>query len=98
MGIINEAIKSVPILGQAKSFYDVVKNVTNATDIKGVVLGGLQIIKEECIPPPFKLSVECTLLFAEIGDTILLATNPVTGVFSMSLAIGSATRMILRRL
>jgi hypothetical protein len=43
------------------------------------MLGALKIIKKECVPPPYKLSVECALLFAEIGGIILLATNPVTG-------------------
>jgi hypothetical protein len=65
MGIINQLLKSIPIVGQAKRFYDVAKNITNATDVEGVIFGGLQILKEECIPAPFKLSLESTMLFLE---------------------------------
>lgn len=58
----------------------------------------MKIIKEECIPPSFKVSIECALLIAECAGALALSNNPVTGAFSTSLAIGSATRVLMRRL
>jgi len=55
MGIVKSLFRSVPVVGQASGFYELAKNLTNATDVEGAVLGSLQIIKEEYVPPPFKL-------------------------------------------
>jgi hypothetical protein len=37
---------SVPVVGQAKGFIDVAKNVTNATDVEGPVVSGIRIISD----------------------------------------------------
>lgn len=58
----------------------------------------MKIIKEECIPPPFKMIIECDLIIVECAGALALSTNPVTGAFSTSLAIESATRVLMRRL
>jgi hypothetical protein len=61
------------------------------------MVGSLQIIKEDCIPPLFKLTFECTMLQAELSGVIFYTINPVAGAFSMSLAIGSAVRIVMPR-
>ncbi len=58
----------------------------------------MELVLKDCLPPPFKLSIECVLLVVEIGGTLALATNPVTGTYSLSLAIGSAARVLMKRL
>jgi hypothetical protein len=45
MSIIRNALKSTPVVSQAIFFYDIAKNVTNATDVEGVIIGGLNILK-----------------------------------------------------
>lgn len=98
MGILRNLVKSSPVVGQAVTFYDIGKNVTKLTEPDRAVIESLKIIGEECIPVPFKLSWECAMLLAEIGASIALISDPVTGTFSVSIAIASATRVIARRL
>jgi hypothetical protein len=57
MGLLSNIIGSVYVVRQAQAFYKVVKEITKATDPESSIIDGLQIIKEECVPPIFKLSV-----------------------------------------
>lgn len=97
--MIKKIIKSVPILGQAYGIVDTVKVVSNITDpIQAVTTAG-QMIVEDCLPPQVKYPVECAMLIAECGVAIYsIAAAPVTGGFSLSLCLGAAKRVIMRRL
>jgi hypothetical protein len=98
MGILSSAIKSVPVVGQVYHFSEVAMNVTKVTDPVEASVKGVELVLKDCVPPPFKLSIECVLLVAEIGGAVALASNPVTGTYSLSLAIGSAARVLMKRL
>lgn len=98
MGLIATTLKSTPVVGQVYTFVDIAKNVTQIADPVEAGVSGVRLVLEKCLPPPLKLSVECVLLFAEIGGAIALSSNPVTGAFSWSIAIASASRVLMKKL
>ncbi len=44
MKMVSELVISVPVVSQAKGFYDIAKNLTNATDAEGAIIGGVKIL------------------------------------------------------
>ena len=95
----NKIIKNIPVVGQAYGIIDTVKTVSNITDpVQAAITAGEMII-EDCLPPQVKYPLECSLLLAECGVAIYsLAAIPATGGFSLSLCLGAAKRVIMRRL
>ena len=96
---MGKLIKFIPVVGQAYGLIDTVKVVSNITDpIQAAVTAGEMLI-EDCLPPIIKYPAECALLVAESGVAIYsIAAAPVTGGFSLSLCLGAAKRVIMRRL
>ena len=96
---MKKIIKYVPVVGQAYGLVDTVKTVSNITDpVQAAITAGEMII-EDCFPPQIKYPLECTLLVAECGAAIYgIIAVPVTGGFSLSLCLGAAKRVIMRRL
>jgi hypothetical protein len=77
MGILSSAIKSVPVVGQVYHFSEVAMNVTKVTDPVEASVKGVELVLKDCVPPPFKLSIECVLLVAEIGGAVEVSgSNP----------------------
>jgi len=96
---MGKLIKFVPVVGQAYGLIDTVKVVSNITDPIQAAVTAVEMLIEDCLPPQVKYPVECALLVAECGVAISsIAAAPVTGEFSLSLCLGAAKRVIMRRL
>ena len=95
----DKIIKNIPVVGQAYGIIDTVKKVSNITDpVQAAVTAGEMII-EDCLPPQVKYPLECALVLGECGVAIYsLVAIPATGGFSLSLCLGAAKRVIMRRL
>lgn len=52
----------------------------------------------DCSPPIIKYPIKCAILVLQVGTAVAATTNPVTGAFAWSMAIGSAKQILLEEL
>jgi hypothetical protein len=94
MGLANEIISAVPVVGQAQGFIKVARNITNATSVPDAVIGGVKTIVVECAPPQVKYPLKCLVLAMQCGVCVMSVSNPITAPFSTSMLIGLGTQIL----
>jgi hypothetical protein len=98
MGLLTEAAKNTPVIGQAIGFSNTAVKVYNATSPATAVCAAVEGIFVDCMPPQVKYPVKCAILAAQMGLAVASATNPVTGPLTLSLAIGQATSILTEKI